>query len=296
MPEELVYINGDFVPREEARISVFDHGLLYGYGLFETMRAYNGTIFLLDEHMSRLRYGAEAIGLQERTAGIDIAGACRRTLEANLLLNARVRLTLTGGDAPVFPWEAPEGEPSLIISARSFDGIAPEIYNHGYRASIVSLRRDEESLLTRIKSIDYLVTVMARREAAAAGMDESILLNREGFIAEGGNSNIIFVRDGALVTPSLRAGILPGIIRRLVLELAGASCIPVREENILPSTLDDYDEAFFTSSVIEVMPLVAVRDETGIMNTIGNGKPGPVTRKLMKAYSARVAGDTLSVR
>ncbi len=278
--EELVYINGDLVPRAAARISVFDHGLLYGYGLFETMRAYNGTIFLVDEHMKRLEYGAIMTGLKDRLSGLDVSGACRMTLEANRLENARIRLTLTGGDDPAFPWENVTTPPTLIVSARRFDGLPPETCEKGYRAAIVGLRRDEGSFLAGIKSIDYLVTVMARREAASYGLDESLLLNGGGFIAEGGNSNVFFVRDGTVVTPSLGAGILPGIIRRLVLELAGEAGIPVREGDIRPEDLGLYEEAFMTSSVIEVMPLV------------GDGCPGPVTRKLMAAYTGRVKRDT----
>jgi branched-subunit amino acid aminotransferase/4-amino-4-deoxychorismate lyase len=159
-------------------------------------------------------------------------------------------------------------------------------------AAIVGVRRDEGSFLAGIKSIDYLVTVMARREAAEYGLDEALLLNGRGFIAEGGNSNVFFVRNGTVGTPSLGAGILPGIIRRLVLELAGETGIPVREGDVCPEDLHLYEEAFMTSSVIEVMPLVGLRDASGTMRVIGAGRPGPVTRKLMAAYTERVKRDT----
>lgn len=287
---ELVYINGEFFPRDEARISVFDHGFLYGYGLFETMRAYIETIFLLEPHMERLRHGAEAIGLD--LWGIDLSAACRETVKANNLTEARVRLTVTGGDAPVMPWETHGGNPTVVIHAREFTGIAPDMYARGYRAGISTVRRCTGSAVTGIKSNNYLVTVLARKEAEALGLDESILLNDKGYIAEGGNSNVFFVRKGVLVTPALESGILAGITRQLVLDMAAEYRIGVSEEEIVPESLSDFDEAFMTSAVIEVMPLVSITDTAGKRMDIGNDKPSAITRLLMMGYAERVRRET----
>ncbi len=287
---ELVYINGDLVPRDEAKISVFDHGFLYGYGLFETMRAYNGTIFLLGPHMERLKNGAAAIGLDLR--GIDLIAACRETVQANHLTEARVRLTVTGGDAPSMPWDPTGGKPTIVVHVREFKGIAAEVYARGYRAGVSSVRRCADSALAGIKSNNYLVTVLARKEAAAMGLDESILFNDKGCIAEGGNSNVFFTRKGVLVTPTLESGILPGITRQLVMEIAAEHRISVSEEEIPPESLNDFDEGFMTSAVIEVMPLVEIVGIAGKEIMIGNGKPGAITRLLMAGYLERVKRDT----
>jgi branched-chain amino acid aminotransferase len=289
---EVVYLNGSLVPRSKARVSVFDHAFLYGYGLFETMRAYHGQIFLLEGHLKRLRNGAEAIGLGQKLAGIDLAEACRDTLKANDLKEARLRLTVTNGESEAFPWEGGAGTPTVVITARPYTPISAEKYRQGFRVGIASVRRCTHSTLSAIKSVNYLVSVLARREAAALGLDEALLLNDRGYIAEGGNSNAFFVKASGLVTPSLGSGILPGITRGLVLELAGALDISIKERNVSPSDLTAFDEAFLTSSVIEVMPLVAVRNEKGKNLTIGTGKPGRVTRRLMDAYKKRVEKET----
>ena len=290
--EEIVYLNGSLVPRSRARISVFDHGFLYGYGLFETMRAYNGKIFLLERHIKRLMDGAEAIGLGQKLAGIDLGKACRDTLKANDLKDARVRLTVTGGEGDAFPWEGKSEAPNVVVTARPYR-LSPEAkYERGLKASIASVRRCAQSTIAGIKSVNYLVNVLARIEAAEYGLDESLLLNDRGFIAEGGNSNVFFVEGLNLVTPSLDSGILPGITREVVMEMAAEMGIGIIEAEIAVADLERFNEAFLTSSVIEVMPLVAVRDEGGHMIPIGTGKPGKVTRRLMAAYRERVERET----
>jgi branched-chain amino acid aminotransferase len=290
--EEIVYVNGSLVPRGEARISVYDHGFLYGYGLFETMRAYRGRIFLLEHHIERLAGGAAAVGMGERLAGLDLARACRDTLAANKLLAARVRLTVTNGASDTFPWADVPEQPTIVITARAFTPIPAEKYQQGYTAGIASACRCAHSPVAGIKSVDYLVNVLARREAAAHGLDEALLLDDRGCVAEGGNSNVFFVRDGGLVTPSLASGILPGITRQAVIRLAEGLDIIFSEEDIRVADLKCFNEAFMTSSVIEVMPLVAVRETSGRMITFGDGKPGKVTQRLMAAYKEMVERET----
>ncbi|HJX13150.1 MAG TPA: aminotransferase class IV [Dehalococcoidales bacterium] len=289
---DVVYLNGSLVPRSEARVSVADHGFLYGYGLFETMRAYHGRIFALERHIGRLLKAAEVIGLGDSPGGIDLAGACRDTLKANNLEEARLRLTVTNGESEAFPWAGGGGKPSVVVTARPFTPFPPEKYEQGFRVSVASVRRCCQYQLSGIKSTGYLVSVLARREAAARGFDEALLLNERGHIAEGGTSNVFFVKAAALVTPSLEAGILPGITRELVLGLAASLGISVSQREIGVPELAGFDEAFLTASTLEIMPLVAVRDEGGKDITIGPGRPGDVTRKLMAAYREMVARET----
>ncbi len=290
--EELIYLNGALVPRSEAQISVFDHGFLYGYGLFETMRAYHGRIFLLERHIERLTRGAGAIEMQERIAGMDLAKACRDTLAANNLTDARIRLTVTNGVADTFPWSGIPETPTVVITARAYSPFTPEKYEQGFRVGIASICRCARSPISGIKSVDYLVNVLARREAAALGLDEALLLNDLGFVVEGGNSNAFFVRGGRLVTPSLAGGILPGITRETVMCLAEELDINIQEEDVRPADLAGFEEAFMTTSVMEVMPLVYVREESGRTILFGNGKPGKVTRRLMAAYRELVERET----
>jgi branched-chain amino acid aminotransferase len=289
--EEIVYLNGSLVPRSQARISVDDHGFLYGYGLFETMRAYHGRIFLLERHIKRLLDSAEIIGLGSQLGGIDLGKACSDTLRANGLEDARVRLTVSCGESDAFPWIDNGGMPTVVVTARPYAPLSAEVYSKGFKVRLVSLRRDR-SVVSGIKSASYLVSVLARREAEAAGLDEALLLNDDGFIAEGGSCNVFFVRSSRLVTPSLGSGILPGITRDVVMELTDELGISVTEGTVGLATLRNCDEAFFSNSIIEIMPVVAVSDHTGQMITIGSGKPGEVTKKLMAAYQERVAEET----
>jgi branched-chain amino acid aminotransferase len=290
--DEKVYLNGTIVPHSRARVSVSDHGFLYGYGLFETMRAYNGKIFLLERHLKRLMSGAEAIGLGKRLANIDLEKACRDTLKANDFTEARVRLTVTGGEGDAFPWEGKSGTPTVVVTARPYHPLPGAKYERGMKAGIASVRRCAQSTIAGIKSVNYLVSVLARMEAARYGLDESLLLNDRGFIAECGNSNVFFVEGDNLITPSLDSGILPGITREVVMELAAEMGISVTEAEISLSELKHFNEAFLTSSIIEVMPLVAVRGEGGRMISIGAGRPGEVTRRLMGEYREKVERET----
>jgi branched-chain amino acid aminotransferase group I len=290
--EEKVYLNGSLVPVSKAQISVFDYGFLYGYGLFETMRAYNDKIFLLDRHIKRLVDSAGKIGLGDRLAGIDLAQACADTLEANKLKEARVRMTVTGGEADVYPWADSGGKPTVLISARRYRPFTAEKYRQGFHVGIASVRRSRESLIAALKATSYLASVIARKEAAAQGLDESLLLNDDGFIAEGGACNVFFVKSSRLVTPSLDSGILPGITRDVVMELADKLEMVVTEGTVGIGIFKQCEEAFLTNSVMEIMPLTGVSDASGNKVTIGKGKPGKITRQLMAAYRERVREET----
>ncbi len=287
---EMIYLNGAIVPRAEARISVYDHGFLYGYGLFETMRAYNGKIFRLEKHLDRLRKSTATIGLG--LAGIDLAQACRDTLKANELQSARIRLTVSHGDAETFPWLEPAGQPTVVITTREYRPFSPEVYEQGYKIGISSYQRSRQSSLSGIKSTNYLVSVLARREVTEKGLDEALLLNEDGYITEGSTSNIFFVDSSGLVTPPLESGILPGITRDLIIELAKKLKINVNEANITPSELSRFQQAFLTASTMEIMPVSSISAEDGKSTVFQSDNIGEAIPRLMNAYKERVAGET----
>jgi branched-chain amino acid aminotransferase len=290
--EERIYLNGSIVPRSKALISVFDHAFMYGYGLYETMRAYNGRIYLLERHIDRLRKSAEIVRLAEKLAGTDLAKACQETLVANDLSDARVRLTVSNGDSDTAPWIDNRGAPTIVVTARAYTPFSVKKYEDGFKLAIATEKRCRRSVVDTLKSVSHLASAMARIEATAAGMDEALLLNDEGYIAEGGGCNIFFVGSNALVTPPLDSGILPGVTREIIMEMASAMGIRVKEVNIKPPALQRFDEAFVTNAMIEVMPVTAVKEANGRMVTIGSGRPGKVTRGLMEAYRERVARET----
>ena len=290
--EEIVYLNGTLLPRSQARVSVLDHGFLYGYGLFETMRAYHGIIFLLGRHLKRLLNSAAVIGLRTGLVSIDLAKACTDTLKANALQEARLRLTVSRGEAASFPGSGSGVIPTVLVTAKGYSPILAQTYDKGFKAGVSSFRRYSQSPLSRLKSTNYLLSVLAKVEAEVAGLDESLLLNERDFITEGSISNVFFVANSGLITPPVESGILPGIARQVVMELAGALDINVREVDIKLEDLGHFDEAFLTNSVMELMPLVEVGDKAGKVITIGSGKPGTITRKLMAAYREMVEKET----
>jgi len=290
--EEIVYLNGSLIPRSQARVSVFDHCFLYGYGLFETMRAYHGTIFLLDRHLKRLLDSAAVIGLGSKLADIDLGKACLDTLRANGLQEARLRLTVSRGEVPSFPGSSTGVIPTVLVTAASYSAMPAQVYDAGFKVGVSSFRRHSQSLLSKLKSTNYLLSVLARMEAEAAGLDEALLLNERDFITEGSISNVFFVAHSGLITPSLESGILPGITREVLMELADTLKIKVAESEVSLGDLGQFDEAFLTNSVMELMPLVEVGDKAGKVITIGSGKPGKITKRLMAAYREMVERET----
>lgn len=288
---EIIYLNGDLVPRSEARLSPFDHGFLYGHGLFETMRGYDRHIFRLDRHLTRLRRSAEILGLahklivsqspegSEAAANQSLEAACLDTLTANKLKDARVRLTVTAGEGDVTPDPSTCSGLTVLVTAKNLIPLPPEKYELGFKAVLSPVRRNSQSPLSRLKSTCYLENVLARIEAKAAGCDEAILLNERGFLAEGSTSNIFLVNEGVLVTPSVQSGALAGITREAVLEIAQALSIRSEEREVEPKELMEADEAFVTNSILELMPVTWFDGKP-----IGTGKPGQLTKKLMAAY------------
>jgi branched-chain amino acid aminotransferase len=281
--KELIYINGALVPRGEASISPLDRGILYGYGLFETMRSYGGHVFNLDRHLARLMLSAGKIGIDAGLDPVALRQAIYETLEANERPDARIRLTVLAGEGERGLTLPIPGTLTIIIVAEKLVLPPPHAYKEGICAVVVNTRRNSRSLLSGIKSINYLDNLVAQSEAVAAGADQAILLNEQGFVAECSTSNIFLVVGGQLLTPSVDSGILPGVTRELVLELARDLGITARVGEIPINDLLCADEAFMTNSIIEVMPITAVDGKP-----VGSGMVGEITEKLMGAYGELV--------
>jgi len=287
---EIIYLNGRLVARSRAKLSPFDHGFLYGYGLFETMRAYNGYIFRLDHHLARLRHSAETIGLANRLAAFNLEAACTKTLEANRLKDARLRLTVSAGEGDMTPDPSTCSSPTVLVTVQNLVPLPPEKYESGFKAALSSLRRNSQSPLSRLKSTCYMENILARMAARAAGCDEVIMLNELGYLAEGNRTNIFLASNGELITPSLESGVLPGITREAVLDIARASSIQTLERQVEVKELIEAEEAFVTNSILELMPLTWFEGKP-----IGTGKPGELTRKLIAAYR-KLVDETVKLK
>jgi branched-chain amino acid aminotransferase len=283
----LVYVNGHFVPKDKASISVFDHGFLYGDGIYETLRAYNGKLFLLSKHLSRLKHSAEAISLPLPLTVDKIGEALYETLRVNKLTEAYVRIHLARGRGEIGLDPALCPAPTMIIVTQPFKDYPEQFYTDGVAVSIVATRRNHPLALSpSIKSTNFLNNILAKIESLKTGAYEGIMLNWEGFVAEGTISNIFTVKRGVLYTPDLETGILEGVTRDLVLHLARKDHIPTKETKIKPHDIAAADECFLTNTTVEVLPVTRV---DGV--SVGSGKPGPVTMALREAYKREVAKD-----
>jgi D-amino acid aminotransferase len=277
--EQYVHINGALIPREKACVSVFDHGLLYGNGLFETMRAYQGKIFRLEQHLRRLFVALEHLEYPISFTPASLEKAIHETLEANRTPDASIRLTVTRGTGDPVPDPATCGTPTIIITTRDYHPPAPELYSRGYGAVIINMRQDPRLPSASLKTCSFINTLIARSEAKEAGCNEGIVVNTDGFVTECTVSNIFMVRGSRLETPSRGTGLLPGVTREAVLELAPTGQLQPEEGTFTPEQLLSADEAFVTNSLIEIMPLVTVEN-----HAIGTGTPGQATRSLMDSY------------
>ncbi len=280
-----VWLNGELRPSGEPVFQALDRGLLYGDGLFETLRAYRGQVFRLEAHLARLKRGAEVLRLASgaaaggRDAVVDQARyAVQAVLRANELQDAYVRITLTRGVGGL-PYELDQADrPTLLVTARPFHGYPEELYHRGMTAQLAQIRRNDTSPLANVKSLNYLDNALARARARARGFDEALLLNTRGRVAEASASNVFVVQAGRIVTPPVTEGILPGITRQVVLDLCEARQEPLDVPAFLTA-----EEAFLTNSLMEVMPLVSLDGRP-----LGAGRPGPTTAEIAQRYRAQV--------
>ncbi|PTQ55226.1 MAG: Branched-chain amino acid aminotransferase [Candidatus Carbobacillus altaicus] len=282
-----IFLDGSWVTREEATVSVFDHGLLYGDGVFEGIRAYDGVVFRLKEHIDRLYQSAKAILLEIPYTPEEMHELVLELLRKNNFRSAYIRLIVTRGvgDLGLDPFKCPRA--SVIIIAQELALFPAELYEKGIQVVTVSTRRNRNDVLApAIKSLNYLNNIMAKIEARRAGAQEALMLNTEGFVAEGTGENVFLVRKNALLTPPAYIGALKGITRQAVIDLAGGLGFTVLEQ---PFTLHDVytaDEMFFTGTAAEIVPVVMVDGRT-----IGEGVPGTMTKQLSQAFHDLVRQD-----
>jgi len=275
-----IYLNGKFVSQEEAKISVFDHGLLYGDGVFEGIRAYGGYVFKLEEHLERLYDSAKAILLEIPLSKEELRAAILETLRVNELSEAYIRPIVTrgAGDLGLDPRRC--AKPTVIIIPRQWKGLYPtEVYEQGLQAIVATTRNQPpESLPPVVKSLNYLTNILARIEANVQGADEAIMLDIRGNVSEGSADNIFIVKREKLYTPPVMNN-LPGITRATIIELAQEEGYMVHEENFGIADLYIAQEVFLTGTAAEIAPIVEIDGRK-----IGNGKPGPITRRLRERF------------
>jgi branched-chain amino acid aminotransferase len=288
-----IYIDGKFFSERDAKVSVFDHGLLYGDGIFEGIRAYNGRVFKLREHIDRLFYSAKAILLKIPISHAAIMKAVVETCRANKIRDGYVRLVVTRGPGTLGLNPNRCKKPCVIIIAGKVQLYPPELYAKGMEIVTVATTRNLHSALNpAIKSLNYLNNILAKIEANQAGCEEAVMLNADGYVAECTADNVFVVKEGQLFTPPLSAGALYGITRRTVIELAEEAGYKVSEPNLTRYDLFNADECFITGTGAEMVPVVKIDGRV-----IGNGKPGPVTEQLVARYHAltKVSGEPIYV-
>ena len=275
-----IYLNGQIVPQEEAKVSVFDHGLLYGDGVFEGIRAYNGKIFTLQEHLDRLYASAGAISLTIPISKTEMGEAIKNTMAANNLTDSYIRLVVTRGVGKLGLDPNKCARPQIIIITDTIELYSKALYEKGLDiVTVTTIRNHFSALDPKIKSLNYLNNILAKIESIRAGAGEALMLNKDGYVAECAGDNIFIVKDNALITPPASAGILIGITRNLVMKLAADMGIAVKEDLMTRCDLYVADECFLTGTAAEIIPVVTI--DTRV---IGTGKPGKVTQALLKKY------------
>ena len=275
-----IYLNGKLVPKEEAAVSVFDHGLLYGDGVFEGIRFYGGRIFRLEEHIDRLYKSARAIALDIQMNPDEMARAVVQTIAANGLTDGYVRLVVTRGEGSLglSPRSCPK--PTIFIIASTITLYPEEMYKNGLKLVTCATRRIAHGALSpMVKSLNYLNNIMAKIEAEQAGAGEGLMLNEQGYVAECTGDNVFVVKNGAITTPPISAGALAGVTRAVVFEMAAELGIPMAERDITRYDIYTADECFLTGTAAEIIPAVVLDSRP-----VNDGKPGPVTGRLIKRF------------
>jgi len=275
--ENVIYIDGKFYPKSEAKISVYDHGFLYGDGVFEGIRVYDGYVFKLEEHLTRLYNSAKSITLRIPLSKDELRGVVLEAVRKNGFKDAYIRLVVSRGfgDLGLNPVKCPKASIIVIVD------YLPPLYEGINATAIVAAtrRNNADALDPQIKSLNYLNNILAKMEANRAGVDEAIMLNQRGTVCEGTSDNLFIVKNGVIITPPLSDGALDGITRDTVLELARELKIPVQERSMTVHEVMSADEAFLTGTAAEIGPLVEVNGQK-----IGTGEPGPIWRILATAF------------
>lgn len=282
-----IYLDGRFVDEADAKVSVFDHGLLYGDGVFEGIRLYGGNVFRLDQHLERLEYSAKAILLDLPATRAELAQATCETCRVNGLQDAYIRLVVTRGvgDLGLAPWNC--SRPSLFIIASKIALYPPEYYENGLAIVTVPTRRiGPAALPPTIKSLNYLNNILGKIEARQFGALEAIMLNEQGYVAECTADNVFIVHKGELITPSASQGALKGITRGAILDIGAELKVPIRETDMTRYDVWCADECFLTGTGAEVIPVTKLDGRQ-----IGSGRPGPVTQRILEAFRRRATTE-----
>ncbi len=282
----VVFVNGTIADADRASVPVFDHGFLYGEGIYETLRTYAREPFLFDRHLRRLRHSASLLALDVPWSDASLLGDVKKTMAALPGLDeAYIRILVTRGVGELTYNPAATPQPSLVIIVKPFPGQPERTFTQGIKIALVGVRRNHpQALNPLIKSNNLINNALAMQEAIRRNGEEALMLNQAGEITECAQSNVFVVRGGAVLTPPLSAGLLPGITRQFVLELASSLGLDAREARLVPDDLGSVEEVFITGTTREVTPVVAIDDRT-----IGSGRPGAVTTRLLEAFRARVA-------
>ena len=277
-----IWINGKFVDTDKARVSVFDRGFMYGDGVFETMRSYAGKVFKLDLHLERLFKSLDVIGIKNKYSKKYLQDAIEKTLKTNSLLSAYIKLIVTRGEGRFGISHKDIFSPNVVIMAKDFEGYPGWMFNTGLNVNITGVQ-NEEAVTSRIKTLNYLPYILARFDAKDMGFDEAVLTNTKGYITEGATSNIFIVKNSILITPSEDSGILPGITRSIIIEIAKKLKISVKERLLSRRELLGADEAFLTNSLAEVLPVTKVDSKR-----VGSGVVGEITKLMRISYQKTV--------
>jgi branched-chain amino acid aminotransferase len=279
-----IYLNGQFVDEKHATVSVFDRGFLYGDGVFETMRAYQGRIAWLEQHLDRLFQSAEMIYLRIRHSKQDFTAVLQELIDRNTLDNALIRITLTRGITSPGLDPEPDSHHTTVITTRPYLPYPATHYADGVSVVIVTVRRNLiDAVSPRIKSLNFLNSILAKAEATQKGAVDGIMLNQDNYLTEATTSNLFLVRHGELFTPAVTCGILEGITRNVVVELAEANGTSCHQQPLTVEELYSAEECFLTNTSMELMPVTQVDDRM-----IGNGRPGPVTNQLHDEFQLYV--------
>ena len=287
----MIYINGEYFEKEHAKISVFDHGLLYGDGIFEGIRVYNNLIFRLNDHLLRLYESAKTIALEIPLSFEEMNQAVIETVRKNDLASCYIRLVVSRGygDMGVDPRKCKKA--TVVIIVTQINIYPPELYETGLAVAISATRRMRDDVLSpRIKSLNYLSNVMTKIEMNRQGMAEGIMLNYSGYVTEATVANIFIVKNGELLTPPKSVGLLEGITRNTIIELAKDAGITVKEELFTAFDLYNADECFLTGTASEVVPVVTIDGRI-----IGEKKAGPMSRRLLELFRVRTTWDGTKV-
>ncbi|MCC6353185.1 MAG: branched-chain-amino-acid transaminase [Verrucomicrobiae bacterium] len=282
-----IYIDGQYFDEADAKVSVFDHGLLYGDGVFEGIRVYSGRIFKLDEHLERLYDSAKAILLKVPLSFDELKAATIEACRRNKLKDGYIRMLVTRGKGSLglSPDSCPRA--TVIIIAAEIELYPREYYTKGLRVATAPTRRTAPAALSpSVKSLNYLNNVMGKIEGKLCGAQEVIMLNEQGYVAEGSGDNVFVLKKGTLFTPPIFAGALGGITRRVAMDLAAGMGIPVSEVTLMRYDLFVADEVFLTGTGAEIIPAVEIDGRP-----IGDGTPGPITRRMMEAYAKLTRGE-----